>query len=44
MHRWVDELEVIDTVRGSSNFGVFMRLLENEDSEWIGKINAKLEE
>lgn len=44
MRRRVDELEVIDTVRGSSNFGVFMRLLENEDSEWIGKINAKLEE
>jgi hypothetical protein len=38
----VKQLEKIDTVIGSSNFGRFMDFFESNDSEWIEKINYKL--
>jgi hypothetical protein len=41
-HR-VRRLEKIDTYVGSSNFGMFMELLESSDNSWIDKINAMLE-
>jgi hypothetical protein len=41
-HR-VRQLEKIDTYVGSSNFGMFMELLESSDNSWIDKINAMLE-
>lgn len=40
----VSKLETIDNVAGSSNFGKFIKLFENEDSGWIDEINRKLEE
>ena len=40
----IEELETIDTVTGSSNFGMFMKLFESEESGWIDEINAVLEE
>jgi len=43
MCRRVNQLEKIDTVTGSSNFGRFMKLFESGDSEWIDKINSRIE-
>lgn len=43
MCRRMISLESIDTVAGSSNFGRFMKLFENSDSGWIGKINDSIE-
>ena len=40
----IEELETIDTVTGSSNFGMFMKMFESEESGWIDEINAVLEE
>lgn len=43
MRQRVNRLEIIDTVKGSSNFGRFIKLFESENSGWIGKINEELE-
>lgn len=37
-------LEHIDTISGSSNFGRFIKVLSNDDSSWIDKMNGMLEE
>lgn len=42
LHR-VHGLDTIDTVIGSSNFGMFMELFESADSGWIDEINDSLE-
>lgn len=39
----VSRLETIDSVVGSSNWGRFIELFENDDSGWIEEINRKLE-
>lgn len=39
----VNQLQKIDTVTGSSNFGRFMKLFESDDSEWIDEINSRIE-
>ena len=43
MSRRVKKPEMIDTVTGSSNFGKFVQLLECADSDWIERINSRLE-
>lgn len=43
MRQRVEQLEMIDMVTGSSNFGKFMKFLESEDCSWIDKINTELE-
>ena len=40
----VKDLELDDSVAGSSNFGKFIRLFESDDSDWISEIGRKLEE
>lgn len=40
----VRDLELDDSVTGSSNFGKFIKLFESDDSRWIEEINRKLEE
>ena len=40
----VEDLELDDSVAGSSNFGKFIRLFESDDSDWISEIGRKLEE
>lgn len=42
-HR-VRNLELDDSVTGSSNFGKFIKLFESDNSGWIEEINRKLEE
>ena len=44
MCRRVEELDSDDTDMGSSNFGRFIRLFENNDCEWIEKVGKALEE
>ena len=43
MCRRVNMLDLDDSVGGSSNFGKFIRLLNDSDSGWIKIINAILE-
>lgn len=43
MRRRVEQLEIIDMVTGSSNFGKFMKYFESKDRSWIDKINIELE-
>ena len=43
MSRRVESLESQDFMTGSSNFGKFIKLLERVDSEWIEKINNRIE-
>lgn len=42
-HR-ISNLELNDSITGSSNFGKFIKLFESSDSRWIEEINKKLEE
>lgn len=44
MRKRVSRLEVDDTVKGSSNFGEFIKLFESDDVGWIDEINSKIEE
>lgn len=44
MRKRVSELDMNDTVKGSSNFGKFIKLFEGDDTEWIDKINSKIKE
>ena len=39
----VRNLELDDSITGSSNFGKFIKLFESDDSGWIEAINKKLE-
>lgn len=43
MCRRVKELNMTDSIAGSSNFGKFLELFESGDSSWIEKINETLE-
>lgn len=43
MRKRVCNLEMQDTVIGSSDFGRFMELFESSDTKWIDKINEVLE-
>ena len=43
MSRRVESLESQDFMTGSSNFGKFIKLFERVDSEWIEKINNRIE-
>ena len=44
MSRRVKKLETIDTIAGSSNFGMFIELFEGDDVKWIYEINNRIEE
>ena len=44
MCRRVSELDLDDSVGGSSNFGQFVRLFESDLGKWIEDINEELEE
>lgn len=44
MRKRVNELDSIDSIIGSSNFGKFIKLFESDDSTWIEKINKKIED
>ena len=39
----VRNLELDDSITGSSNFGKFIKLFESDDSGWIEEINGTLE-
>lgn len=39
----VNNLNLDDSVIGSSNFGRFMKLFESDDSSWIEKMNESIE-
>ncbi len=39
----VKQLDMMDTISGSSNFGRFMDLLGSDDYKWMERINKKLE-
>lgn len=39
----VRNLELDDSITGSSNFGKFIKLFESDDSTWIEKINEQIE-
>ena len=43
MKRRVEKLNTDDSMIGSSNFGRFLRLFENSNSDWIQEINRELE-
>lgn len=43
MRKRVNCMDEDDTVIGDSNFGRFMALFEQDDCEWIQKINSKLD-
>lgn len=43
MRKRVNCLEKEDTISGSSNFGKFMDLLEDDNADWIDKINHEIE-
>lgn len=43
MSRRVESLKSQDFMTGSSNFGKFIKLFERVDSEWIEKINNRIE-
>ena len=43
MKRRVEELDTEDSMIGSSNFGKFLRLFEDSNSNWIQEINRELE-
>ena len=43
MRKRVDCMDEDDTFIGDSNFGRFMALFEQDDCEWIQKINSKLD-
>ncbi len=38
-----NQLQTVDTITGSSNFGKFMGFFESGDSEWINVINDSIE-
>lgn len=42
MSKRVSELINDDSVGGSSNFGNYLKMFENEDSSWIDIINNKI--
>jgi len=39
----VRNLELDDSITGSSNFGKFIKLFESDDSSWIKEINTNVE-
>lgn len=39
----VRNLELDDSITGSSNFGKFIKLFESDDSGWIKEINTNVE-
>lgn len=39
----VRNLELDDSITGSSNFGKFIKLFESDDSGWIEEINEQIE-
>ena len=39
----VRNLELDDSITGSSNFGKFIKLFQSDDSGWIEAINKKIE-
>lgn len=43
MSKRVNKLDSDDTVIGSSNFGKFIKLLEDSDISWIEIINKEIE-
>ena len=43
MRKRVDNLDLNDSITGSSNFGKFMKYFEDSDIGWIEEINRKLE-
>lgn len=43
MSKRVDELDLDDSVTGSSNFGKFIKLFESDDNGWIEIINTCLD-
>lgn len=44
MKERIERLSDDDTIKGSSNFGRFLKYFSSEDSSWIDEINKKLEE
>ena len=44
MSKRVYELDLDDSITGSSNFGKYIKLFESDDNGWIEDINAELEE
>lgn len=40
----IKNLNTTDTIIGSSNFGKFIDLFENDNTDWIESINKKIEQ
>lgn len=43
MRKRVNNISKDDSVTGSSNFGLYLKLFESEDSSWIKEINERIE-
>lgn len=43
MRNRVNNISTDDSVTGSSNFGLYLKLFESEDSSWIKEINERIE-